>query len=125
MHRWVQKFRFAWQGLVAGVRTQDSFCVHLPAALLAVGLAAWLGLSPAEWALLVLTICLVLCLELVNTAIESLAKGLTSDHNPLVGQALDIAAGATLLAAIGSVVVGLIVFAPKLWLLWSGNLPPV
>jgi diacylglycerol kinase len=121
MNRWVQKFRFALQGLAAGIRSQDSFWIHLPAAALALGLAAWLGLSPVEWALLVLAISLVLCLELANSAIESLAKGLTSDHNPLVGQALDIAAGATLVAAMGAVVLGAILFAPKLWLIWLGN----
>lgn len=120
MKRWVRKFRFAFQGLVDGIRTQDSFGVHLPAAFLACGLGAWLGLSLPEWGLLVFVICLVLCLELINTAIESLAKGLTSEHNPLVGQALDIAAGATLVAAVGAVVVGVILFAPKLWLIWAG-----
>jgi diacylglycerol kinase len=119
MNRWIQKFRFAFQGLAAGIRTQDSFWVHLPAALLACGLGVWLGLSLPEWGLLVVAICLVLCLELLNTAIESLAKGLTSKHNPLVGQALDIAAGATLVAAVGAVAVGVILFAPKLWLLWA------
>lgn len=124
MNRWVQKFRFALQGLAAGVRSQDSFVVHLPAAVIAVGLAFWLQLSPAEWALLVLAICLVLCLELVNSAIESLAKGVTSTHNPLVGQALDIAAGATLLAAVGAVVIGLLLLGPKLWLIWSSGQPP-
>lgn len=121
MNRWVQKFRFALQGLAVGIRTQDSFGVHFPAAILALGFAAWLQISPAEWALLVLAISLVLCMELANTAIESLAKGLTSEHNPLVGQALDIAAGATLLAALGAVVIGLILFAPKLWLIWAGG----
>lgn len=121
MNRWIQKFRFAFQGLAAGIRTQDSFWVHLPAALLACGLGAWLGLSLPEWGLLVGVICLVLCLELINTAIESLAKGLTTEHNPLVGQALDIAAGATLVAALGAVVVGVILFAPKLWLLWAAG----
>ena len=52
MNRWIQKFRFAFQGLAAGIRTQDSFWVHLPAALLACGLGAWLGLSLPEWGLL-------------------------------------------------------------------------
>ena len=121
MNRWIRKFRFAFQGLVAGIRTQDSFWVHIPAAFLACGLGAWLGLSLLEWALLLLVICLVFCLELINTAIESLAKGLTSQHNPLVGQALDLAAGATLIAALGAVAVGTLLFVPKLWLLWSGT----
>jgi diacylglycerol kinase (ATP) len=125
MSRWLQKFRYAFRGLAVGVRTQDSFLIHLPAGVLALGLAGWLGMSSAEWALLVLSICLVLCLELVNSAIESLAKGLTSDQNPMVGQALDIAAGATLLAALGAVVVGLLLFAPKVWSVWHAALPPV
>lgn len=119
MTRWFEKFRHAFRGLGVAFRSEDSFLVHGPVAICAVSLALWLGLSPAEWGVLLLTISLVFCLELVNSAVESLAQGLTQAHNPLVGQALDIAAGATLFAALGSIAVGITLFGPRLWVLWN------
>ncbi len=63
----------------------------------------------------------VVALELTNSALESLARGLTSEHNPEVGRALDMAAGAVLVASGGAAAVGLFLFGGRLWLLWSGG----
>ena len=65
----------------------------------------------------------VISLELINTAIELLVRGMTQERIPLVGQALDVAAGATLLAAIAAVAVGVDLFGPKLWALCCDTIP--
>jgi len=73
-----------------------------------------LGLTSTEWAVLILTICLVLILEGLNTSLE-LAVDLASPQlDPRAKAAKDVAAGMVLIAAIGSVAVGIALFGPKL-----------
>ncbi len=110
--RWKAKFSNAFRGIRAGTAGQSSFAVHLPCAALVLLAAALLGCTALQWALLLLCITLVLSLELMNSAIESLARGLCSEQNTDVGKALDIASGAVLVGSIGAAVIGLSVFIP-------------
>ena len=71
--------------------------------------------SAVEWGLLMLAIGLVLSAEIFNTAIESLARGPGSRRHPRLRDALDMASGGVLMAAITAVVIGVIVFGPRLW----------
>ena len=112
---WVVKFSDAFRGVAQGVRGQSSFYVHIAMAILVVLVAAFLRVSAAEWCLLVLCIAGVWTAELFNSSIEFLAKATDTQHNANLGAALDIASGAVLVMSIGSVVVGLIVLGPKLW----------
>lgn len=112
---WRAKFADAFRGLMWGVRGQSSFAVHLPMAVLVVGLAAWLRVSRWEWGLLSLCIAAVLVAEMLNSSLESMAKAVEDRHNVEIGRALDVASAAVLLAAIGAAVVGMIVFLPHLW----------
>ncbi len=107
--RWPRKFACAARGIVAGVRGQDSFYVHLPAAVVVCVAAALLEVSNAEWLALILCITIVLAAELFNSAIEHLARAVTRDENPAIRDALDIASGAVLVTAIGASVVGVMV----------------
>lgn len=91
-----------------------NFKIHL-AAILAVGFTGWyVHLSPAEWTSIVMAIGLVLVAELLNTAVELLVDLVSPGFNAQAGKVKDIAAGAVLVAAILSVVVGAIIFIPKL-----------
>lgn len=58
---------------------------------------------------------LVISLELINTAIERVVDLVTSEYHPLAKEAKDIAAGAVFVAAILSIVIGGIIFIPKIW----------
>ena len=69
--------------------------------------------SVTEWALLALTIGMVLSLELVNTAIEAVVDLVTEEYHPLAKVAKDTSAAAVFVCAIAAVVVGLIIFLPK------------
>jgi diacylglycerol kinase len=95
------------------MRSQSSFAVHLPAAAAVVIAGAALRVSAGEWCLLVLAIGLVLMAEVFNTAIESLARGPGARWHPRLRDALDMASGGVLLAAITAAVIGLIVLGPK------------
>ena len=117
---WRGKFANAFRGVRAGAAGQGSFAVHAVAAVAVVALAAWLRVEPLEWCLLVFAIGLVVTTELLNSSLEHLARAVTEDHHPLVGAALDIASGAVLIAAATSVLIGAVVFAPRLLTLAAG-----
>ena len=107
-------FHYAFSGLLYCFRTQRNFRIHLAIAALAAILGLILGLSWAEWAVLAAMVILVLAAEMVNTMIEFLVDLVTTEYHPLAKTAKDVAAGVVLLTAIGAVIVGLLIFAPKL-----------
>ena len=78
---------------------------------------AFFGLSSMEWIVICLCIGLVLSAEAVNSAIEALADRVSPAYDEAIKRTKDLAAGAVLLLAIASAVVGLIIFLPKLTLL--------
>ncbi len=107
-------FKYAGEGLLHAVRTQRNFRIHLIATTLVVIVGLWLRLPLESWALLTLTIGLVLVVEMLNTAAETLVDLASPDYHPLAKQVKDLAAGAVLLAAIIAAIMGLIVLGPPL-----------
>ena len=75
---------------------------------------AVLGITPIEWCICLTLFGLVIALELVNTAIESVVDLVTTERKPLAKAAKDTAAGAVLVAAIMAAIVGLIIFVPRI-----------
>lgn len=112
--KWTSKFSDAFRGCWYGLAGQSSFAVHLAVAMAVVAAAAGFGVSSLEWAILVGCITIVLTAEMLNSALEQLAKAITPEFNPHIGRALDIASAVVLVASIGSAVVGAIVFLPRL-----------
>lgn len=105
---WTEKFRQAIGGMAVAFRRDASFRIHLPAAAAVVIMAAALGVKTWEWCVLVLCIAIVIAAELFNTAIEILVRRLHPERHDQVGQALDIAAAAVLVVALGAASIGLI-----------------
>src|SRR4051812_25363797 len=96
---WSVKFKNAARGLWLAIRGERSFVVHLPMAVAVGVLAAVLKVSLSEAVILALCLTIVLMAEIFNTAIEHLARAITSDHRPEIATALDVAGGAVLVAA--------------------------
>ncbi|MDR1775980.1 MAG: diacylglycerol kinase family protein [Actinomycetes bacterium] len=107
-------FAAAIRGLVTTVRTQRNFRIELAIAALALILAAVLELSRIEWLVLVLTIALVLACELLNTALESTVDLACPDLHPLAKRAKDAAAAATLTAAALALIIGVLIYIPRI-----------
>jgi len=107
-------FRHAIRGLGFLLRDQHNARIHLAASLGVVALGLVLGVSRADWGLLVLAMALVWLAEGLNSALEHLADALHPDQHPLVGKAKDVAAGAVLVVALAAAIVGLLVFLPYL-----------
>jgi diacylglycerol kinase len=110
-------FRYALAGLRTMAASQPNVRVHLALGTLAISLGVLLGLSTVEWALLALTIGLVLAMEAVNTALEALVDLVRPEQHPLAGRAKDVAAAGVLVAALVSLVVGALLFLPRIWAL--------
>ena len=108
----LRSFGHAFRGLGILVQTQHNARIHALAAILVVAAGILLRISPAEWALIVLAIVCVWVAEALNTAIELLVDLASPGPHALAGKAKDVAAGAVLVAAIGSVIVGVLVFGP-------------
>ena len=110
-----ESFRFAFSGLWYALRTQRNTRIHLTIAAAVVALGLCLGLSYVHWAILTLTIGFVLVSEMLNTVAETLVDLVSPGYHPLAKVIKDLTAGAVLLAAIISVVVGLLVLGPPLY----------
>lgn len=102
-------------GLVEAVRLQRNAKIQLAIGGLAAIAGAVTGLDATRWAILVLTMGLVLAAEIMNTAVEAAVDLTTSEIHPLARQAKDAAAGAVLCAAMAAILVGLCLFGPPLW----------
>jgi undecaprenol kinase len=111
---WRTKFAVAFRGLKLGVRGHSSFFVHFFFTALVLAAALVLRCSLVEWCILIACIGGVLTAELFNSAIETLFRGLDDETKSRVWPALDVAAGAVLLASIAASVIGLIVFVSRL-----------
>lgn len=111
---WAGKFRCAIRGLRVGSRGQSSFFVHLPMACFVLAAAAQLRVTTVEWCILVLCITIVLTAELLNAAMETMARAITRSYDPDIRNALDIAAAAVLVASLGSAVIGTLILGFRL-----------
>ncbi|MHB0982798.1 MAG: diacylglycerol kinase family protein [Thiobacillus sp.] len=104
----------ALRGLDRIVRTQPNARLHLLAAALVCAAGVYFGLGRAEWLWISVAIVLVWSAEAFNTALEQLADALHPALHPGIGRAKDVAAAAVLIAALGAMVIGLLVFVPHL-----------
>jgi len=93
--------------------------IHIVVAALVLIFGIVFKISIMEWIVCLLCIGLVFGAEMMNTAIENVVDLASPDLHPLAGKAKDIAAGAVLLCAIISVIIGLLIFEPKVWNLIS------
>lgn len=114
--RRLASFGHSVRGVWVALRGEFHMQAHAVATVVVVGLGFYYQLSSIEWALVALAIAGVWAAELFNTALEALTDLVSPGFHPLAGKAKDIAAGAVLLAAIGALVVGLLVFGPKVLL---------
>lgn len=110
----LKSFKYAWNGLLDLVKTQPNAQIHLLITVLVLAAGYYFQLSASEWCIILLTIALVLAAEAFNTALEYLTNLVSPDYHPLAGKTKDVAAGGVLITAFIAVLVGMIIFLPKL-----------
>ena len=106
--------RFAIEGIYALVTTQRNARIQFVILCGVACLAVWLQISLRDLAILATCMGLVLVAEALNTAVEAVVDLVSPDWNPLAKTAKDTAAAAALIAALTSVMVGLLVIGPPL-----------
>jgi diacylglycerol kinase len=111
---WARRFGDAFRGLKTGILGQSTFLVHFTVAAIVLLAAAVLRMPLLEWYILLLCIAGVLTAEMFNSALESMAKAITDQRNAHLGNALDIAAAAVLLASFFAALIGTLIFAHRL-----------
>jgi diacylglycerol kinase len=110
-----KSFYFAFKGiadLFSG--RHPNAIVHLLAVVTVCIAGYFFKISSFEWLVIVLCFMAVITLEAVNSAIEYVVDLVSPDYHPLAEKAKDMAAGAVLLAALGSIIIAAIVFLPKI-----------
>jgi diacylglycerol kinase (ATP) len=110
----IKSISYALTGIATMLRTQHNAWVHLAATVAVVLLAFWFAITTVEWLALILAIVAVWSAEALNTALELLCDVASPEFHPLVKQAKDVAAAAVLIAAVGAIAVGLLIFGPRL-----------
>ncbi|MEM6846422.1 MAG: diacylglycerol kinase family protein [Bacteroidota bacterium] len=111
----IRSFRHAIDGLRVLFKEEHNARVHLIVTILVLVLGVVLDVSATEWLIIVLTIGIVFVTEILNTAIEDIADFISPQRDVRIKQIKDFGAAAVLLSAITAVVIGIIIFLPKLW----------
>jgi len=108
-------FRFALSGIIMAVKKERNLKIHFSAAIIVILLGIYYRVSAINWLFLAIAMGLVIVMEMMNTAIERVVDLVTKEFHPLAKEAKDISAGAVLIAAIISVIIGIIIFLPKIF----------
>jgi len=106
--------RFALNGLLSLLKNEHNSRIHLIAAMAAIIMGIIMKLDHYEWSLLVIVIGIVFLTELLNSSLESLADLIDPEWNQLIMKAKDYGASAVLISAIVAILVGGLIFIPKL-----------
>lgn len=114
MIRYFRSIKYAFNGLIYGLRTEKNIQIWLGIALIMIGLSFWLKVTPTEFLISLIWLFLIGTSEYLNTSIEKLANRVTLKYDEQIKHVKDIAAGATLVASIGAIITGLVIFVPKI-----------
>ena len=107
-------FKYAIQGIKSALKTEQNLKIHFIVTVLAIILGIVLKINLTEWAICFLLFGFVITAELLNTAIEVTVDLAMPERNEKAKLAKDIAAGAVLVSAIVSILVGIVIFLPKI-----------
>ena len=117
-YRLIKSFGYAWQGLKYCFCFEKNFRAQLCVAIITFVIGFCFEISSHEWLTILFCSALVLSLEMINTTIEKLSNEISQSINPVIKQVKDIAAGAVFLSSMVSFIIGMIIFLPKIKLLF-------
>ena len=115
----LKSFKFAIEGIRLAYKYNRNIWIHSAFAIFAIILSLILRITWFEFGLILVVILMVMVAEMVNTAIEEMVDLIVQEHREQARIAKDVAAGMVLLTAIGSVVIGAVIFLPYIFNLFS------
>lgn len=110
----VNSFKYAISGIITGFKEERNMKIHILAVVIVVILGIVLKISKTEWIICLILFGAVISAELFNTAIETVVDIAMPEINEKARIAKDVSAGAVLIQAIISAIIGIIIFAPKI-----------
>ena len=114
LRRLINAFGYSMEGLSAAYKNEDAFRQELRLALVLIPLAAYLGRTGMERAVMIACVFLVVIVELLNSSVEATVDRISLDHHLLAKRAKDIGSAAVLLSLLNLVVVWSLVLCPAL-----------
>ena len=112
--RLINSFKYALEGLKYAFLYEQNLTVHIIATIIVIILGCLFKISVTEWLVIFLIIGLVIATELINTSIEATIDLITDEINPLAKIAKDTAAAAVLVFGLTALIVGALIFIPKI-----------
>lgn len=110
----INSFIHAFRGIGIAAKSERNFRIHIIAACIVVSAAIYFKISQSEWIAILGCIGFVIAAELFNTAIEELCNKTHPERDSLIGKVKDLAAAGVLIAALTSMLVGVLVFGKYL-----------
>lgn len=104
---------YAWNGLKIIIKERN-FRIHLIATLFVIGAGLYFNLNVIEWAIVILVIGIVLISEIFNSVIEQIIDHVKPEIHPTAKLIKDMSAGAVLVASIIAIIIGALIFIPKI-----------
>ena len=117
--RLFKSFDYAVKGLVKTFREEQNLQIQTLASLAVLSLGVYFKITRPEWLVLILVICLVLVAEISNSAVERITDVLKPRINSYVKEIKDIMAAAVLLSSLAAIIVGVMIFWPRLYKLFG------
>lgn len=108
-------FRYAWEGLVYVIKSERNAQIHLCAFLLVLCLGFFLNITKLEWFFILFVSALVFITEIINSALEQITDVIFPHYDLRAKRIKDMGAASVLIAACLAVIVGLVIFIPKLF----------
>ena len=111
----IKSVGYAFKGAMLLLKTEASIKIQFVIAIILTIAGFYFNISTYEWIIQILSIALVMSIEGVNTAIEEIADFIHPEHHPKIGLIKDISAGAVFLMAITAIIIGAIIYFPKIF----------
>lgn len=112
--KFIDSFKYALQGIIQALKDEKNLIIDILIMIVVIIFGIILKINQSEWIICIIQFGFVISLEMVNTAIENTVDLITIEKHPKAKIAKDVSAGAVLIAAITSAVIGLIIFVPKI-----------
>lgn len=113
----LKSFVFAWRGIIDFFRTEHNAQIHLAVTIIVIVLSIFFRVNKTETIAIIFSVAMVWVTEMVNTTIEKTMDFISLQKHPQIKVIKDLSAGAVLIASLAAVVVGCIIFIPKILLL--------
>ncbi len=113
----LNSFKYAFEGFFTSFKTERNMKIHILIMFIVIMMGVFLKITSLEWIICIFCFMIVIAGELFNTAIETVVDMVMPYKNDKAKIAKDVSAASVLILAIGSSIIGLIIFVPKIMLM--------